>query len=136
MKKILFPVLMLMVFVVVACAKQSEPVPGVGNAPYKNISAQELKAVLETQKKDFVLIDVHIPEQKHIAGTDLVIPFNEIERNKAKFPADKTKKLVLYCRSGSMSQEAALKLADLGYTHVYNLEGGTYAWQAAGYPVE
>jgi len=136
MKRFLWLAALALVLLGAGCAKQAGPTPGIGDAPYKNISAQEFKAVLETQKKDFLLVDVHIPEQKHIAGTDLVVPFNKIEQNKSKFPADKSKKMVIYCRSGSMSIDAAQKLAGLGYTNIYNLEGGTYAWQAAGYPVE
>ena len=136
MKRLLWIAVLALVLIGAGCAKQAEPLAGIGNAPYKNISARELKAALETQKKDFVLVDVHIPEQRHIAGTDLVVPFNEIEQNKAKFPADKNKKIVLYCRSGNMSQEAAFTLADLGYTNIYNLDGGVYAWEQAGYSVE
>lgn len=78
--------------------------------------------------KDFVLIDVHIPEQEHIERTDLVISYEIIARKTDKLPADKDKKIVLYCRSGHMSQTAAQALIDLGYTNVYNLEGGMQAW--------
>lgn len=136
MKKFYWMAVMVLVLIGAGCAKQSTSTPGISDAPYKNISAQEFKGVLDSQKKDFLLVDVHIPEQRHIAGTDLFVPYNEIDRNQAKFPKDKDMKIVLYCRSGSMSQEAAFTLADLGYTNLYNLDGGIYAWEAAGYSVE
>lgn len=98
---------------------------------YANLSAKELKQMME--KKDFFLVDVHVPEQTHIGGTDLFVPFDQVEQNIDRFPADKNKKIVVYCRSGNMSKESSAKLVDLGYKRVYNLEGGVAAWNAAGY---
>ncbi|NCO04684.1 MAG: rhodanese-like domain-containing protein [Candidatus Magasanikbacteria bacterium] len=78
-------------------------------------------------RKDFVLIDVHIPEQVHIEGTDAVIPYNSILEN-SLLPKDKNAKIVLYCRSGSMSVVAARSLVDAGYTNIYDLAGGKNAY--------
>lgn len=101
---------------------------------YHNITASDLDDMLE--HKDFTLLDVHIPEQNHIAGTDALIPFNEIIQRQAELPQDKNAKIVLYCRSGSMSKRAAEDLNKLGYTNVYNLEGGFIEWQKQGYEVK
>jgi len=43
---------------------------------------------------------------------------------------------VLYCQSGRRSGIAAQALADLGYRHVYNVDGSMNAWVEAGYPVQ
>ena len=94
---------------------------------YRDITAAELKAVLE--KDDFFLLDVHIPEQKHIKGTDAFIPYNEIEKYVDRLPKDKDTKIVVYCRTGSMSAEASRTLLRLGYKKVYNLLGGIKAWE-------
>jgi len=94
---------------------------------YTNISVDDLKQMLE--KKDFNLVDVHIPEQQHILGTDQVIAYNKIKEFTAQFP-DKNEKIVLYCRSGSMSRILAEDLIKIGYSNIYNLEGGLDAWQA------
>ncbi len=101
---------------------------------YKNIKPTELSAMLTN--KDFILIDVHIPEQSHITSTDKLIPYNKLIEQKLNLPKDKNTKIVLYCRSGSMSETAAGILVSLGYTNVYNLEGGANAWQSAGYKLE
>ena len=45
---------------------------------------------------------------------------------------DKTKPVYVYCLSGGRSGSAAKDLAKLGFTKVYNLKGGTLAWQGAG----
>ncbi|MEK6619038.1 MAG: rhodanese-like domain-containing protein, partial [Nitrospirota bacterium] len=43
---------------------------------------------------------------------------------------------VVYCQSGRRSNIAAETLADLGYRHVYNVDGSVNAWIEAGYPVQ
>lgn len=101
-------------------------------ASFTNISSTELSEMLT--QKDFSLVDVHIPEQKHIPGSDAFIPFNEIDKITQEFP-NKNEKIVLYCRSGSMSQTAADALVKKGYTNVINLSGGLNAWQSEGYDV-
>ncbi len=104
-----------------------------GGGRYTDVSATALARML--LKKDFVLVNVHVPPAGEIAGTDLDVPFDRIEANLAKFPADKKTRLVLYCRSGMMSRIAARTLVNEGFTDVWNLEGGMIAWQEAGYPL-
>ena len=101
---------------------------------YTNISATQLKAMLD--KKDFAFINVHIPYEGEIAGTDAFVPYNEIEKNLDRLPADKNARIVLYCRSGRMSTLAAETLVRLGYTNVWNTEGGMIAWEALGLPLK
>ncbi|MDP2631360.1 MAG: DUF1573 domain-containing protein [Candidatus Uhrbacteria bacterium] len=92
---------------------------------YQTISSDELRDMLEND--DIFLVDVHIPEQDHIDGTDAVIPFNEIEDRFDELPS-KDAAIVLYCRSGNMSKVAADELVEHGYTNVYNLYGGIEAY--------
>ncbi len=46
--------------------------------------------------------------------------------------ADKNAQVAIYRRSGSMSCIAARTMVDLGYTDVWNLDGGMIAWEASG----
>jgi phage shock protein E len=104
------------------------------NGSYQNVTADELNSMLKN--KDFVLINVHIPFAGNIAGTDLSIPYDQIEQNLSQLPSDKSAKIVLYCRSGHMSAIAAEKLVSLGYTNIWNLKGGMADWEKAGYQIE
>jgi rhodanese-related sulfurtransferase len=96
----------------------------------KVITPAELSQL--TQREDIFLVDVHTPEQKHIKGTDLFIPYNEIEKYKDKLPKDKNTPIYLYCESGPMGNSAAKSLHELGYSNLTNLEGGAKAWRKAG----
>lgn len=100
---------------------------------YQNITSPELATQLKA--KDFFLVNVHIPFEGDIEKTDASIPFNEIGQYLDKLPPDKNSKIILYCRSGRMSQEAAQALTKLGYTNVYNLTGGMLQWEAKGFPL-
>ena len=100
---------------------------------YSDITSEKLHEMLKN--KDFNFINVHIPYEGEIEKTDAFIPYNEIDKNLDKLPKDKNAKIVLYCRSGRMSAEAAKKLVDLGYTNIYNQILGMHDWQARGYPL-
>lgn len=102
-----------------------------GGRSYVNVGAASLAAMLKA--KDFPLINVHVPYEGEIAGTDVFIPYDQIAQILDKLPADKSAKVVLYCRSGSMSAIAARTLIKLGYTNVWNLDGGMIGWEQAGY---
>jgi len=103
-------------------------------ASFTNLSAQEALAFLKDNSDTFV-VDVHTPEQEHLAGTDAFIPFEQVTDRLSEFPQDKSTPILVYCRSGSMSLDASNDLIDLGYTNVYNLAGGIHAWTGAGNPL-
>ena len=100
---------------------------------YRAISVTQLKSMLV--QKDFLLVNVHTPYAGEIKGTDLFVPYDAIEANLGKFPADKGAKIVVYCRSGRMSKIAAQDLSRLGYSNVLDVAGGMDEWQNAGYPL-
>ena len=100
----------------------------------KTISATELNQLM--QNEDVLLVDVHTPEQPHIKGTDLVIPYNEIAKYQDKLPKDKNTAIYLYCKGGPMGNAAAKSLYELGYRNLTNLEGGAKAWKKAGLALE
>ena len=136
MKKLFL--LLLSVAVLVGC--QSKSVTGetvtVTGGSYQNVAPAELNTMLKS--KDFVFVNVHIPFAGNIANTDLSIPYDQIStsENLSQLPADKSAKIVLYCRSGRMSAIAAEQLVALGYTNIWNLDGGMVDWEQAGFKIE
>lgn len=100
----------------------------------KAISVNELRQVLQSQ--DIFLVDVHTPQQKHIKGTDVFIPYDEIDKYPSKLPTDKNTAIYLYCESGRMANIAAKALYGLGYRNLTNLEGGAKEWRKSGFEFE
>ena len=97
------------------------------------LHSAELAAMLKN--KAFFLVNVHVPYEGEIKDTDVFIPFDRIADNLSKLPASKDAKIVLYCRSGRMSEIAARELAKLGYTGVYHLAGGMNDWKNSGHQI-
>lgn len=78
-----------------------------------------------------VTIDVHVPRQGSIPGTDLWIGFDRLAAT-GRLPAARSTRLAVYCRSGRMSRIAVRTLVRLGYRQIVELRGGTDAWVASG----
>jgi rhodanese-related sulfurtransferase len=82
----------------------------------------------------FFLLDVREPSEwrfGHIDGAKH-IPMQQLGARRAELPSDVT--IVCVCRSGHRSQAVTDALIGAGYTAV-NLDGGMYAWKAAGLPI-
>jgi rhodanese-related sulfurtransferase len=105
----------------------------VSGGSFTRITPAELQTML--QNKDFPFINVHIPYEGEIEGTDQHLPYDQILQRLSELPSDKSAKIVIYCRSGNMSTQAAGELVQAGYTNIWELGGGMIAWDAAGLPL-
>lgn len=87
--------------------------------------------------KDLQLVDVRTAKEVmtgKIEGAINVDYFGENFKNEiAKL--DKEKAIAVYCRSGNRSGRATNILKDLGFTKIYNLNGGMKAWKSSKMPV-
>jgi rhodanese-related sulfurtransferase len=106
---------------------------GTSEDRFTRILPENLQVMLEN--KDFLLINVHIPIEGNIPGTDLEIPFDDVASYIDELPEDETSQIIVYCKGESMSLTAAQSLLDLGYRDVTILTGGYIGWQEAGYPL-
>ena len=137
MKRLLFLV-GVMVLLVSACSQSApaltpERKVTVDGKSYQVITVSQLKSMLDN--KYFLLVNVHVPYEGEIKGTDLFVPYNEIEQKLSKLPSDKGANIVVYCRSGSMSGIAAKTLTRLGYTNIRDVGSGMLAWEKQGFPL-
>ncbi len=93
----------------------------------KTITPQELKKLID-DKADFQLIDVREEsefEEMNMNGH--LIPMGEVMDRADEI--SKTKQVVVHCRSGKRSASVISVLeSQLGYTNLYNLEGGIMAY--------
>lgn len=96
-------------------------------AGYKHISQDEAKTMMA--EGNSVIIDVRRPEEYnegHIPGA-ICIPNETISSEEPSELPDKDAVILVYCRSGRRSREAAAKLAKLNYTNIYEF-GGIINW--------
>ncbi|PXY17566.1 rhodanese-like domain-containing protein [Prauserella sp. PE36] len=113
------------------CAGGGETEPSVAAPVSISLLAPDefAKAIADPAR---IVINVHVPFEGALPGTDMMIPFNEIERRLSELPSDRTLPIAVYCMSGRMSADAARALKGLGFADIVDLDGGMRAWQASG----
>jgi len=85
-----------------------------------------------------ILLDVRTPGEfgeRHLAGA-LNIDYNGSDFDSRIGNLDKTQSVYIYCLSGGRSAAAAQTLLDIGFTKVYEMQGGISRWIAENHPVE
>ena len=95
----------------------------------KTITVEQLKARMDAGEK-LNLIDVREPNeyQEFNIGAKL-IPLGKIQSMQAdELDGLENEEIILHCRSGKRSAMAIMQLEQLGYTNLYNLQGGILAW--------
>lgn len=99
-----------------------------GTGGYTQISQGEAKEMMK-KNDGHVIVDVRRQDEYddgHIPGA-ILIPNESIGTEKPAQLPDTDRIILVYCRSGRRSKEAARKLSDLGYTNVYEF-GGILDW--------
>lgn len=102
---------------------------------YKALRPAELTALMN--RDNALVVDLSASadfEKGHIAGSKNVSPSQFDPENKLLAPA-KDLPVVLLCRTGSASADAAKRLKKAGFSQVNWLEGGIAAWQQADLPL-
>jgi molybdopterin/thiamine biosynthesis adenylyltransferase/rhodanese-related sulfurtransferase len=113
-------------------------VPGVGHsdaslsAGVPGISAPELAVELSSDAAP-LLVDVRGPDEREIASIPGAVAIHLDEfRDGSAFAHDelaaKDRRIVMMCKVGGRSTEAARLAQAAGYTQVVNLDGGVLAW--------
>lgn len=123
MKRVMI-VLMVIMLLLAGCSQSESKV----TASYTQISQEEAKTMM-TKKDDHIIVDVRRQDEYdegHIPNA-VLIPNESITNEQPKELPDLNQIILVYCRSGRRSKEASQKLADIGYTKVYEF-GGINSW--------
>jgi len=102
--------------------------------PYDPVDADQLDAMLSSAM-DVLLVDVRVPEEPHIPGTDMVIAKEDLATS-PELSTDLVRPIVVYGGTGKESREAAIILFDAGHENVYDLSGGAVGWELSGRALE
>ncbi len=105
---------------------------GCGSAPqelgFRQVDQETAKELMRTEQ-DYIILDVRTYEEYvegHIPDA-ICIPNEVIDEEPLPELDDPDQLILVYCRSGRRSKEAAEKLADAGYTNVVEF-GGIIDW--------
>ena len=125
-------IILISLLALTACAAQPQEDPTTQEtekeAVYLNITAQEAKAIMDSQE-GYIILDVRTQEEYeagHIPGA-ILIPYDQIEQKAGELLPDKDQLILVYCRSGRRSKIAAETLVALGYTNIQEF-GGIIDW--------
>jgi len=126
MKKIVCKVVsaLLCIFSCVGCNQKETTMKNT----YEQITPAEAKGIMDTEQ-NYIILDVRTEEEfaeGHIAGA-ILIPDYEITEKAESVLMDKDQQILVYCRSGRRSKNAASQLVGLGYSNVKEF-GGIIDW--------
>ncbi|SFD64513.1 Rhodanese-related sulfurtransferase [Chitinophaga sp. CF118] len=96
----------------------------------ENITAETLKKRIDSGEK-LHIVDVREPHEHaefNIGG--ILIPLGDIRAMQVdEIDELRDEEVIVYCRSGARSGQAAMVLETMGFQNIKNLTGGVLAWQ-------
>ncbi len=99
---------------------------------YRSVDQEDFLTLLRL-RENVLVIDVSLPREfrrERIEGA-INIPLAKIEKRCRKYLSD-SRVILLYCTNGFRSEQAAIKLYDMGFREIYCLRGGLWAWKKRG----
>ncbi len=129
--KLKLPPFLLAILMLVGCAGPSGLPSGEDKATYRSISMSDAMEMMQTES-GYLILDVRRADEYaegHIPGAVNVANESIGEGEIAELP-DKDQLILVYCRSGRRSKQAAEKLVKLGYTSIVEF-GGILDWTGA-----
>lgn len=123
MEKVAIPVLLVLALVLTGVTNFVPKTTG-----YRQVTTEEAVNIMQTEE-NYVILDVRTAQEfasGHIPGA-VLLPNETIGTEDIPLLPDKDQLILVYCRSGNRSKQAAEKLAQLGYTNIVEF-GGINSW--------
>jgi phage shock protein E len=105
------------------------------NEATKKVDPVEFSEVIA--QPGVIILDVRTPEEFNAGHIENAININVADSNFSSEVSklDKNATVAVYCRSANRSGVATKEMAELGFTDMYDMQGGIIDWEAAGGPV-
>ncbi len=126
-RSVVFSLLLLFTVQLLRCQDEDQPSPEV----YQVLEPLAFERMIAADSS-ILLLDVRRPdefEEDHIEGAENVNVLEPEAFAASMDSRDRDQTIMLYCRSGRRSKNAALKLEEMGFKKIFDLEGGFLAWQ-------
>ena len=137
MKKFLTPFLLL--FVLLSGCSNGQQNTSIQNSDKPIVENVDTKTFQELIAKnpEGVVLDVRTPEEVangHLANASTINFYDEDFQKKVSM-IRKDQPVLVYCAAGSRSAKAAEQMSQMGFTKIYNLQGGYNGWMNAGFDI-
>ena len=130
MKKIILIIIILTIIIIgVVCIMNKKEKIIENEVIIKHVSMNDIVQIME-ENENYIILDVRTQaeyNQGHIPNA-ICIPNETIDENVVNKLPDKNQMILVYCRSGNRSKQAAEKLKKLGYTNIIEF-GGIIDWK-------
>jgi rhodanese-related sulfurtransferase len=105
------------------------------NEATKKVDPVEFSEVIA--QPGVIILDVRTPEEFNAGHIENAININVADSNFSSEVSklDKNATVAVYCRSANRSAVATKEMSELGFTDMYDMQGGIIDWEAAGGPV-
>ena len=134
MKKVLLIITVLLSVAYTSCKEQSKTIETQIEGVTSSIKVVSPKEVYDALQEDTALqlIDVRTPQEYGVTrlktSQNICVTTPGFKEAAAKL--DKSLPVYVYCKKGGRSARASEILADMGFTQIYDLQGGITNWES------
>ncbi len=134
MKKLLLICTVIFAVTLLSCKDESKINGAATETVMSNIKVVTPQEVYDALQEDATLqlIDVRTPEEYGVthlkSSQNICVTTPGFEKKAAKL--DKSLPVYVYCKKGGRSAQASQILADMGFTKIYDLQGGITNWES------
>ena len=130
---VLFALVLALSVIAVACSSDETATQSI-----ELVTPAKAAQVIEEHPGGLVVLDIRTPEEYAEARLPdaIMVDYYAPDFADQLDKLDKNVPYVMYCRTGNRSADAAETMKDLGFTRVYEIDGGIVDWYEQGFPID